>query len=306
VVKEFIKVFDFSHFENIDEELKDCKFELKDESEYLLSDKLKDKNIIWEIVQFNQSFSYEDFIEGMRPQENGGLKIVDGIFKKIANVATSNPTKTFILIIDEINRGKIDKIFGELLYLLEYRKESLKLHYSGYDFSIPENLYIVGTMNTADKSLALLDVALRRRFWFVRCEPQEIVLRNIFKVYDTNISVINEDKPENIKKLSIKLFKLLNDVILKELGDDASELKIGHSYFLKLIKYDENDEEIEPSFSDLKNIWFYSIIPLLEEYCSFNKTMLSELFTKRLGNVNKDLSKPINFTLDNLSNIKWN
>lgn len=307
LIKEFIKVHNNSFSEINEEDLNDYKFQIENTSEYKLTGKLKDKNVIWDIVQFNQSFSYEDFIEGMRPQINGELKIVDGIFKKIVNVANDvkNNEKSFILIIDEINRGKIDKIFGELLYLLEYRNESLKLHYSGCDFSIPDNLFIVGTMNTADKSIALLDVALRRRFWFVRCEPQVSVLINLFKI-DDNTIVNKEDNAENNKRMAVKLFTLLNDEkngILKELGDDASELKIGHSYFLKLIKTDENGDEIEPNFSDLKNIWFYSIIPLLEEYCSFNKNMLSELFTNKLGKEN-DLSLPINFTIEKIAKIK--
>jgi len=312
LIKEFIKVHNNSFSEISEDDLNDYKFQIENadsqnESEYKLIGNLKDKNVIWDIVQFNQSFSYEDFIEGMRPQMNGELKIVDGIFKKIVNVANNeiNNEKSFILIIDEINRGKIDKIFGELLYLLEYRNESLKLHYSGCDFSIPDNLFIVGTMNTADKSIALLDVALRRRFWFVRCEPQESVLISLFKI-NADKKVNNEDNAENFKRMAVKLFSLLNDEkngILKELGDDASELKIGHSYFLKLIKTDENGDEIEPNFSDLKNIWFYSIIPLLEEYCSFNKTMLSELFTNKLGKEN-DLSLPINFTIEKIAKIK--
>jgi len=312
LIKEFIKVHNNSFSEISEDDLNDYKFQIENadsqkESEYKLIRNLKDKNVIWDIVQFNQSFSYEDFIEGMRPQINGELKIVDGIFKKIVNVANDeiNNEKSFILIIDEINRGKIDKIFGELLYLLEYRNESLKLHYSGCDFSIPDNLFIVGTMNTADKSIALLDVALRRRFWFVRCEPQESVLISLFKI-DADKKVNSEDNAENFKRMAVKLFRLLNDEkngILKELGDDASELKIGHSYFLKLIKTDENGDEIEPNFSDLKNIWFYSIIPLLEEYCSFNKTMLSELFTNKLGKEN-DLSLPINFTIEKIAKIK--
>jgi MoxR-like ATPase len=311
LIKEFIKIHNNSFSEISEDDLNDYKFQIENvesqkESEYKLTENLKDKNVIWDIVQFNQSFSYEDFIEGMRPQMNGELKIVDGIFKKIVNVANDekNNEKSFLLIIDEINRGKIDKIFGELLYLLEYRNESLKLHYSGFDFSIPDNLFIVGTMNTADKSIALLDVALRRRFWFVRCEPQESVLISIFKV-DADKKVNNEDNAENFKKMAVKLFRLLNDEkngILKELGDDASELKIGHSYFLKLIKTDDNGDEIEPSFSDLKNIWIYSIIPLLEEYCSFNKTMLSKLFTNKLGKEN-DLSLPINFTIEKIAKI---
>ncbi|MCK9499870.1 MAG: AAA domain-containing protein [Bacteroidales bacterium] len=312
LIKEFIKVHNNSYSEISETDLNDYKFQIENvesqkDSEYKLTGNLKDKNVIWDIVQFNQSFSYEDFIESMRPQMNGEWKIVDGIFKKIANVANDekNKEKSFLLIIDEINRGKIDKIFGELLYLLEYRNESLKLHYSGFDFSIPDNLFIVGTMNTADKSIALLDVALRRRFWFVRCEPQESVLISLYKI-DADKKVNNEDNAENFKRMAVKLFRLLNDEkngILKELGDDASELKIGHSYFLKLIKTDENGDDIEPSFSDLKNIWFYSIIPLLEEYCSFNKTMLSELFTNKLGKEN-DLSLPINFTIEKIAKIK--
>jgi len=311
----------------VENELNDFKFKIenrkaaaeveKDKKKIDLDSSLKDKKVIWEIVQFNQSFSYEDFIEGMRPELNGNLTFVDGIFKRFANVAKQNPEKSFILIIDEINRGKIDKIFGELLYLLEYRNESLKLHYTGEDFSIPENLYIVGTMNTADKSIALLDVALRRRFWFVRCEPQEDVLKEKYDI-SGDFKINNEDTGANVKKIAIKLFNLLNGDkgILEGLGDDASELKIGHSYFLKLLKKDSDGKEIEPTFSDLKNIWFYSIIPLLEEYCSFNKSMLSKILTIAKNNDKDDLDKKSakidlsikqEFSLDNLKSIKkWN
>lgn len=276
-----------------------CNNENKVNSKYQLCDDVKDRNVIWEMVQFNQSFSYEDFIEGMRPNENGALKIVDGIFKKFVKTASLYSEKKFILIIDEINRGKIDKIFGELIYLLEYRNEPLKLHYSGEDFSIPDNLYIIGTMNTADKSIALLDVALRRRFWFVKCLPDEKVLIKEFKISSDEKATVN-DTPENVKVLAFKLFQKLNKDILNfnNFGSDAEEIKIGHSYFLKLIRKDEGNE-IEPSFMDLKNIWFYSIIPLLEEYCQFDRNRLSEIlkFDKM------DLSKKEIFILNNLSTL---
>lgn len=284
------------------------------DNEVELTDSLKEKNVIWEMVQFNQSYSYEDFIEGLRPTENGGLKIVHGIFKRFATVAAQekNKDKKFIFVIDEINRGKIDKIFGELLYLLEYRDKSLRLHYSNEEFSIPENVYIIGTMNTADKSIALLDVALRRRFWFVRCEPKRDVLFEEFGIEkDNGLKVSDEDNPENIKKLAIKLFDWLNGYEiektktikgkLEELGNDADELKIGHSYFLKLIRKTDDGTIIQPTFSDLKNIWFYSLVPLIEEYCGFDKNRVEELLTKG----DKKLSKKEDFTLDKLKG-KWN
>ena len=289
-------------FENKDGENNDCGTN-NNENKNIENE----SKVIWDIIQFNQSFSYEDFLEGLRPDKDAKLIIVDGVFKRFAQVAKQNPTKHFIFIIDEINRGKTDKIFGELLYLLEYRDKTVRLHYSGEDFSIPENVYIIGTMNTADKSIALLDVALRRRFWFVKCEPSIEVIKNNFKVYNYDV-ITNDDTPENIKKIALKLFEFLNgkdgkDGAIDEntLGDDANELKIGHSYFLKLVEKDIESIEKEPTFSDLKNIWFYSIVPLLEEYCGFNKSKLSEML---LFNKNKDLSKMSDFTLDNLKSLK--
>lgn len=272
-----------------------------DIEEIKLDDSLSDKNVIWEMVQFNQSYSYEDFIEGLRPKDNS-LKIVHGIFKRFAKVASQdeNKEKKFIFIIDEINRGKIDKIFGELLYLLEYRDRELRLHYSNEEFTIPDNVYIIGTMNTADKSIALLDVALRRRFWFVRCAPNRDVLCEEFGFgYDDELKINADDEPENIKKLAIKLFDWLNGKKdakgkLDDLGSDADELKIGHSYFLKLSK-----EDI--TFSDLKNIWFYSVVPLIEEYCGFDKNRVEELL--KMGN-NNNLSQKEHFTLDKLQG-RW-
>jgi len=263
-----------------------------------LNGSCENKKVIWEMVQFNQSYSYEDFIEGMHPIEGGALKLVDGIFKRFCNVAknysSEDDKKTFIFVIDEINRGKIDKIFGELLYLLEYRNKKLRLHYSNKEFSIPENVYIIGTMNTADKSIALLDVALRRRFWFVRCAPQREVLLDSFGIEGGDLKVTKDDEPENIKKLAIKLFDWLNKR-LDTLGSDADELKIGHSYFLKLKQKDEDQDIV---FSDLKNIWLYSIVPLIEEYCGFDKARVEELL--------KGLSKKDNFKLENLASWKWN
>ena len=136
---------------------------------YQLIGQMKDENI--ETVQFHQSYSYEDFMQGIRPTTSGEFKVRNGIFYNFCERAKENAEETYVFIIDEINRGNLSKIFGELMMLIESDKRSpryaLKLTYSEVDspkFYVPENVYIIGCMNTADRSIAIVDYALRRRF----------------------------------------------------------------------------------------------------------------------------------------------
>ena len=132
---------------------------------------VKDNSRI-EFVQFHQSYSYEDFIMGYKPVDNG-FQLEVGIFYEFCIKAKNDQNNDYFFIIDEINRGNMSKIFGELLMLIEndYRGMEIKLAYSKKAFSIPKNLYIIGMMNTADRSLAMIDYALRRRFSFVEMVP---------------------------------------------------------------------------------------------------------------------------------------
>ena len=125
-----------------------------------------------EFVQFHQNYSYEDFVMGYKPAEDG-FELKNGIFYRFCQKAANQPDKDFFFIIDEINRGNMSKIFGELLMLIEkdYRGTKATLAYNGLAFSVPKNLYIIGMMNTADRSLAMIDYALRRRFSFFDMEP---------------------------------------------------------------------------------------------------------------------------------------
>lgn len=214
---------------------------------------------------FHQSMCYEDFVEGIKPvmtsasEESVGYRIEDGIFKKIAlkaaeatKTATDSGNINYVLIIDEINRGNIANIFGELITLIEDSKRagekeaiSVKLPYSKETFSVPNNLYIIGTMNTADRSVEALDTALRRRFVFEEMMPCPDLLEGV-----------------KVKNLDISLRDLLETIngrieILKD-----REHQIGHSYFMGFVK----GEACEIEAKELLPVFKNNIIPLLQEY----------------------------------------
>ena len=201
-----------------------------------------------EFVQFHQNYSYEDFMLGYKPCENG-FEMKYGIFYQFCQKASNHPDKDYFFIIDEINRGNMSKIFGELLMLIEpdYRDNKIKLAYNGLDFSVPQNLHIIGMMNTAYRSLALIDYALRRRFSFFTMEPG--FETDGFKKYQQKLNSSVFDK-------LIDRVKDLNDEILK---DDSlgSGFCIGHSYFCNL---DTCTNEI------LLDIVDFDILPMLNEY----------------------------------------
>ena len=204
------------------------------------------------MIQFHQSYSYEDFIMGYRPKnETDGFELKEGVFYKFCKEAEMDENKEnkYFLIIDEINRGNISKIFGELFMLIENdkRKEeyALELIYTNEQFSVPKNLYIIGLMNTADRSLAMLDYALRRRFAFYDMKPA--FKSEQFKEYQKNLK---NSKFDNL----IKKVEELNKVIKEDLGEGFC---IGHSYFCNL-------ETVE--IDKLSLIIEFELIPLLKEY----------------------------------------
>lgn len=199
-------------------------------------------------VTFHQSFSYEEFVEGIRPVVDGDAaestiryEILPGIFRSICHTAEADPDNNYLLIIDEINRGNIAKIFGELITLLEPDKRAgaknamtVTLPYSKKQFSVPQNLYVLGTMNTADRSIALLDIALRRRFVFQELMPKPELLGECAGVdLSTLLATIN-------RKVEIML--------------DADH-QIGHSYFMGI-----------SSAEELHSAWYHKVVPLLQEY----------------------------------------
>lgn len=201
-----------------------------------------------EMIQFHQSYSYEDFIMGYRPNENG-FEIHTGAFYDFCKKAEEDKENKYFFIIDEINRGNLSKIFGELFMLIENEKrgDSIRLLYRDELFSVPENLYIIGMMNTADRSLAFLDYALRRRFAFIDFHPA--FESDGFKKY------LKEKKSTKLNKL-INCIKELN-LEIKEDSGLGEDFQIGHSYFI-------TDKEITISF--LKRVVFYELEPLLKEY----------------------------------------
>ncbi len=217
---------------------------------YSLLGEKKPTNLL--MVQFHQNYAYEDFIEGIRPDVSGQLEVRDGIFKEFCQRAAQDPDSKYFCIIDEINRGNLSKIFGELMMLIEHdkRSESLTLPYSRQEFSIPQNIYIIGTMNTADRSLALVDYALRRRFVFYTVRPA--FQNDRLKEY----LLAQQHLPSDFVAKILQGFTKLNQAISERLGPG---FMIGHSYLV---------DQISPQTyeADYRKILDYEIRPLLEEY----------------------------------------
>src|SRR5690625_220785 len=203
------------------------------------------------MVKFHKSYSYEDFIQGFRPKAEGeGFELKQGPFVRFARKAERDPERDYFFIIDEINRGNMSKIFGELMMLIEEDKrgEQINLLYSNERFSVPPNLYIVGMMNTADRSLALLDYALRRRFSFFEIKP---AFYN--ETFNSYINKLNN--PAALNRI-IDEIKSLNQQIVEELG---TGFQIGHSYFV-------GDAYKVDTENRVKEVIEYEIIPQLFEY----------------------------------------
>lgn len=213
-----------------------------------------------DFTTFHQSFGYEEFVEGIKPvfmqvmnergersrKEEMVYKVDQGVFKRFCDEATKNPDEKYVFIIDEINRGNVSKIFGELITVIEPTKRigqpeaaTVKLAYSQELFGVPDNVYIIGTMNTADRSIAMLDSALRRRFDFVEMLPNPDLLEGVV------IEGID------IRELMIKINRRVEILIDRD-------HTIGHAYFMQL--------KGRPSLAVLAHIFKNAIVPLLQEY----------------------------------------
>lgn len=201
-----------------------------------------------QLVQFHPSYSYEDFFEGFRPAETDAgtvtFTVRPGPLRRIAQEARQNSSTPYFLVIDELNRANLAKVFGELYFLLEYRRRSVQLQYSHEQFRLPENLFFIGTMNTADRSVALLDAAMRRRFAFVELHPDEAPVATVLERFLAGVGE-QDERP--------RLLAALNAAI----DDDDRDFKIGPSYLMRPEAATDRG---------LQRIWRYDILPLLQEH----------------------------------------
>jgi hypothetical protein len=224
------------------------------------------------IVQFHPSYSYEDFVEGLRPllgtDAGGGLSYVirPGLLLDVCSAAANDRANTYVLLIDELNRADLGSVLGEAMMLLEYRDEvTVRLPYSQDLFTIPKNLVVVATMNTADRSLALVDFALRRRFHAIELRPNRAVLQQ----YLTGRFGAEAAEP------ALAFFDRVQDAV----GVD-SPFAPGHSYWMV------ND----PSAAELQRVWRYEIRPYLEEFWFESPDEVSRLDTEVLGQLGGELA----------------
>ena len=216
------------------------------------------------LVQFHPSYAYEDFFEGYRPAggQDGsvGFTLTAGPLRLLASDARVNPGEPYVLIVDEINRANLAKVFGELYFLLEYRNAKIGLQYSpGESFSLPPNVFFIGTMNTADRSIALVDAAIRRRFAFVELHPDDPPVRDVLARW------LAASHKEGDQRAA--LLQALNDAI----GEEDRDFKIGPSYLMR---------PLAEQPSGLERIWRHDLLPLLEEhyYGRLTRTQLQARF----------------------------
>lgn len=196
------------------------------------------------LVQFHPAYSYEDFFEGYRPTPEGTFALRPGPLRKVVDLARRDPGTAYFLVIDEINRGNLAKVFGELYFLLEYRDQQIDLLYGADDavgFTLPENVYIIGTMNTADRSIALVDTAMRRRFAFVELHPSSEPVAGLLRRW-LRASTAPEDAAD------------LLDALNERIGDP--EAAVGPAYFMK---------PGGQTADGIARVWRTGILPLLEE-----------------------------------------
>lgn len=201
------------------------------------------------LVQFHPSYSYEDFFEGFRPQEDPetrqvAFRLTAGPLRELADLASSEGNRhvPHFLIIDEINRANLAKVFGELYFLLEYRNRSVRLTYSGDDFALPPNLFVIGTMNTADRSIALVDTAMRRRFAFVELSPRTEPTKGMLRRW-----LAADERGTEPADLLDELNRRISD----------PDFQVGPSYLMKPGVH---------RAGGLERTWRTKILPLLEEY----------------------------------------
>ena len=217
-------------------------------------------------VTFHPSYTYEDFVEGYKPVPTGtgqlDLRLVDGVFKRVCRAAQADPDRPYLLVIDEVNRGNIPKIFGELITLLEVDKRGMTvvLPQSRETFAIPPNVYLIGTMNTADRSIKLLDAALRRRFAFIELMPEAETVAG-GKVGDLDLAVF------------------LSGLNAKIAATEGREKQIGHSFLLT-----DGGEPVS-SHEEFAQRFRYEILPLLQEYSYEDYGELESYIGSRLVNV---------------------
>ncbi len=250
----------------LNEEEADSLFALLEENNPQIEKYFEDSSSVGQLTNltFHASYSYEDFIEGIRPVQRGdtgfSLSLQDGVFKRICREAQANPDRPYLVLIDEINRANVAKVFGELITILEQDKRGLTitLPQSKESFSIPPNVYVLGTMNTADRSIKLLDAAFRRRFAFLEFMPDSSIL--------SGAKVGNLHLDEFLDELNRRVARI-----------EGREKQIGHSYLL-----DQGQPVTDPD--EFARRFRQEILPLLQEYCYDEYATLARYIGDKLVN----------------------